>query len=311
MKKQRIWLFLFLILAGGILLSVKPIMEYRSQRLNEIKQAASMMDMNEAPNDTVISSIAKKNDTKGTVVTPEVSGEKTKEVKTVSKSMEEATKEADMTMIGLGDSLTKGSGDSTDLGYIGRLAENIEKETDTSILVQNYAVHGRQTPKLYKMLKEKNVEKSLFEADVIVMSIGGNDLMKVVKDHFLDLQMDVFQKEQTSYVERLDLIMNRIRSINSEAPILFIGLYNPLLENFQSVTEIDQIVQRWNDATQNTVEKDGNTTFVPVYELFQSVDENLFFEDGFHPNDQGYELMARQIQYRLKQDNLVEEIPFE
>ncbi|MFP3472976.1 hypothetical protein R0J90_23240, partial [Micrococcus sp. SIMBA_144] len=77
----------------------------------------------------------------------------------------------------------------------------------------------------------------------------GNDLMKVVKEHFLDLQIDVFQREQTSYVERLDAIMKRIRSINSDAPILFIGLYNPLLENFQSVTEIDQIVQRWNGAS--------------------------------------------------------------
>ncbi len=310
MKKQRIWLFLFLILAGGILLSIKPVMEYRTQRLNEVKQAASMMLMNEAPNETVIASIAEKKDKASTEVEPKVTG---KALETVSSSTgdKEVVKDPDIRMVGLGDSLTKGSGDSTGQGYIGRLAANIENETDTSILVENYAVHGRQTPKLYKMLLDDEVKKALSEADVIVMSIGGNDLMKVVKEHFLDLQIDMFQKEQTNYVERLDAIMKRIRSINSDAPILFIGLYNPLLENFQSVTEIDQIVQRWNGATQETVEKDGNTTFVPVYELFHSVDENLFFEDGFHPNDQGYELMARQIQYRLKQDHLVDEIPFE
>ncbi|MFP3441259.1 hypothetical protein R0K18_26355, partial [Pantoea sp. SIMBA_133] len=99
------------------------------------------------------------------------------------------------------------------------LAANLERDTDTSILVENYAVHGRQTPKLYKMLIENNAKASLAEADLIVMSIGGNDLMKVVKEHFLDLQIDVFQREQTSYVERLDAIMKRIRSINSDAPI--------------------------------------------------------------------------------------------
>ena len=308
MKKQRIWLFLFLILAAGILLSVKPIMEHRSQRLNEIKQAASMMVMNEAPNETVISSIANKNDREKTDIVPEVSKEKSDS----SKPEEvEQPEDPDIRMVGLGDSLTKGSGDSTGQGYIGRLAANIKNETDTSVLVENYAVHGRQTPKLYKMLNEDDVQDSLSEANVIVMSIGGNDLMKVVKEHFLDLQMDVFQQEQTNYVERLSAIMKRIRSINSDAPILFIGLYNPLLENFQSVTEIDQIVQRWNGASEDTVLKDGDTTFVPVYELFNSVDENLFFDDGFHPNDQGYELMARQIQYRLKQDELLEEIPFE
>ena len=70
MKKQRVWLFLFLILAGGILLSIKPIMEYRSQRLNEIKQAASMMVISEAPNETVISSIANKNDQANTDIEP-------------------------------------------------------------------------------------------------------------------------------------------------------------------------------------------------------------------------------------------------
>ncbi|MCA0990336.1 GDSL-type esterase/lipase family protein [Guptibacillus hwajinpoensis] len=308
MKKQRVWLFLFLILAGGILLSVKPIMEYRSQRLNEIKQAASMMVMSEAPNETVISSIANKNDQAKTDIEPEVTA--TKEEQKPEK-VETAVTDPDIRIVGLGDSLTKGSGDSTDQGYIGRLAANLERDTDTSILVENYAVHGRQTPKLYKMLVENNAKSSLAEADLIVMSIGGNDLMKVVKEHFLDLQIDVFQREQTSYVERLDAIMKRLRSINSDAPILFIGLYNPLLENFQSVTEIDQIVQRWNGASQDTVEKDNRTTFVPIYELFSSVDENLFFEDGFHPNDQGYELIARQIQYRLKQDAIVEEIPFE
>ncbi|MBN8207575.1 SGNH/GDSL hydrolase family protein [Bacillus sp. NTK071] len=309
MKKQRAWLFLFLILAGSILLSIKPVMEYRSQRLNEIKQAASMMVMNKAPNETVISSIADKKDSASTTITPEVTSQQVEEVSTTTK--DEVPKNPDLTMVGLGDSLTKGSGDSTGQGYIGRLAANIENEAGTSVLVENFAVHGRRTPKLYKMLKEENVEEALADADVIVMSIGGNDLMKVVKEHFLDLQMDDFQKEQTSYVERLNQIMNKIRSINSKAPILFIGLYNPLLENFQSVTEIDQIVQRWNGATQETVEKDDNTTFVPIYELFHSVDENLFFEDGFHPNDQGYELMARQIQYRLQQDDLVEDIPFE
>lgn len=308
MKKQRVWLFLFLILAGGILLSVKPIMEYRSQRMNELKQAASMMVMSEAPNETVISSIANKNDKAKTDIAPEVTTT-AKEQK--PEETEEKVTDPDVRIVGLGDSLTKGSGDSTDQGYIGRLATNIERDTNTTILVENYAVHGRQTPKLYKMLEEDQAKASLAEADLIVMSIGGNDLMKVVKEHFLDLQIDVFQQEQTNYVERLDAIMKRIRSINSEAPILFIGLYNPLLENFQSVTEIDQIVQRWNGASQDTVEKDDNTTFVPIYELFSSVDENLFFEDGFHPNDQGYELIARQIQYRLKQDDIVEEIPFE
>jgi len=308
MKKQRVWLFLFLILAGGILLSIKPIMEYRSQRLNEIKQAASMMVMSEAPNETVISSIANKNDQAKTDIEPEVTAIKEEHK---PEKVEKAVTDPDIRIVGLGDSLTKGSGDSTDQGYIGRLAANLERDTDTSILVENYAVHGRQTPKLYKMLVENNAKASLAEADLIVMSIGGNDLMKVVKEHFLDLQIDVFQREQTSYVERLDAIMKRIRSINSDAPILFIGLYNPLLENFQSVTEIDQIVQRWNGASQDTVEKDNRTTFVPIYELFSSVDENLFFKDGFHPNDQGYELIARQIQYRLKQDAIVEEIPFE
>ncbi|WP_273850496.1 SGNH/GDSL hydrolase family protein [Guptibacillus spartinae] len=308
MKKQRVWLFLFLILAGGILLSVKPIMEYRSQRMNEIKQAASMMVMSEAPNETVISSIANKNDQAKTDIVPEVTTT-AKEQK--PEETEEAVTDPDVRIVGLGDSLTKGSGDSTDQGYIGRLAANLERDTNTSILVENYAVHGRQTPKLYKMLEEDQTKSSLAEADLVVMSIGGNDLMKVVKEHFLDLQIDVFQQEQTNYVERLDAIMKRIRSINPEAPILFIGLYNPLLENFQSVTEIDQIVQRWNGASQATVEKDDHTTFVPIYELFSSVDENLFFEDGFHPNDQGYELIARQIQYRLKQDAIVEEIPFE
>ncbi len=281
-------------------------MDHRSQRLNELKQAASMMVVNEVPNETVISSIAEKNDIKEDL--DENAEEKVDEG---SKKENTSTEEADIKMVGLGDSLTKGSGDSTGKGYIGRLSTNIEQDTGSSVSVQNYAVHGRRTPKLYKILFEDDVEKSVSEADVILMSIGGNDLMKVVKEHFLDLQMADFQREQSDYVDRLDKIMKRIRSLNSDAPIIFIGLYNPLLESFQSITEIDQIVQRWNGINQSTVEKDENTTFVPVYELFNSVDENLFFEDQFHPNDDGYELMARQIQYHLNQDDIIDDIQVE
>lgn len=284
-------------------------MDHRNERLNELKQAASMMVVNEVPNETVISSIAEKND-----IQKERSEESDEQVEQASKNDETLTdedEEADIKMIGLGDSLTKGSGDSTGKGYIGRLSTNIEQDTGASVSVENFAVHGRRTPKLYKILFEEDVEESLSEADVILMSIGGNDLMKVVKEHFLDLQMADFQREQSNYVDRLDKIMKRIRSVNSDAPIIFIGLYNPLLESFQSITEIDQIVQRWNGITQSTVEKDEDTTFVPVYELFNSVDENLFFEDQFHPNDDGYELMARQIQYHLNQGDIIDDIPVE
>ncbi|WP_270181955.1 SGNH/GDSL hydrolase family protein [Alkalihalobacillus sp. CinArs1] len=307
MSKKNIWLIVFLTFAGVILLSIKPIMEHRSQRLNELKQAASMMVVNEVPNETVISSIAERNELEEEEEAD--SQEKTKAAQ--NENEPEEIEDADIRMVGLGDSLTKGSGDSTGQGYIGRLSTNIESDTDTRVSVQNYAVHGRRTPKLYKILFEEEVENAVSDADVILMSIGGNDLMKVVREHFLDLQMADFQREQSSYVDRLDKIMNRIRSLNSDAPIIFIGLYNPLLESFQSITEIDQIVQRWNGITQTTVEKDENTTFVPVYELFNSVDENLFFEDQFHPNDDGYELMARQIQYHLNQSDIMDDIPIE
>lgn len=310
MSKKNIWLIVFLIFAGVILLSIKPIMDYRSQRMNELKQAASMMVVNEVPNETVISSIADKNDIEEK---PEVGSKYRSEqvAKSENGGKSDLIEDPDITMVGLGDSLTKGSGDSTEKGYIGRLATNIEEDTDSTVLVQNYAVHGRRTPKLYKILHEEEVEKAVADADVILMSIGGNDLMKVVKEHFLDLQMDDFQKEQSNYVNRLDKIMKSIRSLNSEAPIIFIGLYNPLLESFQSITEIDQIVQRWNGITQTTVERDEYTTFVPVYELFNSVEENLFFEDQFHPNDEGYELIARQVQYHLKQSDVIDDIPVE
>ncbi|MFP3338936.1 hypothetical protein R0J91_13225, partial [Micrococcus sp. SIMBA_131] len=117
--------------------------------------AASMMVISEAPNETVISSIANKNDQAKTDIEPEVTA--TKEEQKPEK-VEKAVIDPDIRIVGLGDSLTKGSGDSTDQGYIGRLAANLERDTDTSILVENYAVHGRQTPKLYKMLIENNAK---------------------------------------------------------------------------------------------------------------------------------------------------------
>ena len=51
------------------------------------------------------------------------------------------------------------------------------------------AVKGSRTDQLLERLKEKEVQEGLKDADYILFTIGGNDLMKVVRQNFAHLTL--------------------------------------------------------------------------------------------------------------------------
>ncbi|MGE6299020.1 GDSL family lipase, partial [Pseudalkalibacillus hwajinpoensis] len=58
------------------------------------------------------------------------------------------------------------------------------------------------------------------------------------------------------------------------------------------------------DGSQLTVSNYPEVTFVPVADLFLESDENLLYEDAFHPNEDGYHLMGDRIVSYLEENNV-------
>jgi len=199
----------------------------------------------------------------------------------------------EFTVVALGDSLTRGTGDETGKGYVGTVTEELEKKFDHPITVQNLGIKGLVSAQLAEQVQEREVERQLQRADAILVTIGGNDLFQK-GETLLNLDSTTISKLQKNYLVHLDEILSTIRQNNSSAQLFMLGLYNPFIELDEN-GEMNAIVRQWNNETAEVLAKYEDMVFVPTFDLFQlSVNEYLY-SDKFHPNSAGYRLMAERI----------------
>ncbi|GLB61188.1 SGNH/GDSL hydrolase family protein [Cytobacillus sp. NCCP-133] len=216
-----------------------------------------------------------------------------------------------LTVAAVGDSLTQGVGDSTDRGgYLPYLEELLEKEKSVKdASFYNFGVRGNRSDQLLKKLKTDDVKEKVKNADIVVITIGGNDVMKVVRENFSNLKLKAFTQEKINYEKNLIEVLNAIREVNPNSRVVLIGLYNPFLKWFSEIREISDILENWNDTSQDILAQYPGTYFVGIDDIFQNTQENLLFTDYFHPNDKGYELIAGRVHETLIEE-VLKELPF-
>ncbi|MBP3041396.1 SGNH/GDSL hydrolase family protein [Bacillaceae bacterium Marseille-Q3522] len=202
----------------------------------------------------------------------------------------------DIKVVSVGDSLTEGIGDETKQGgYIPYLQSLMETEKGINKTdFANFGKKGNRTSQLLKRLETPELKQALQEADLIIVTIGGNDLMKVIRDHFTSLQLSVFDPYKEQYENDLNRVLETIRTENNAAGIVLVGLYNPIYRWFSTVTELNQVIADWNERSKEVLYQYTNTYFVDIADLFQT-EENLVYTDFFHPNNHGYELIASRV----------------
>ncbi|UII54503.1 SGNH/GDSL hydrolase family protein [Cytobacillus spongiae] len=207
----------------------------------------------------------------------------------------------DFKIVAVGDSLTQGVGDSSDRGGYVPYLEGYLKENKAVQATEfsNYGVKGNRTTQLLERLQKKEVKTDIQEADLVIMTIGGNDVMKVVRENFSSLELKDFEKEKIAYEKNLKKVLDSVRENNPNSVIVLVGLYNPFSQWFADVKEIDQIIEDWNETSTTILATYENTFFVEIDDLFKENGEAILFTDYFHPNDKGYELMAQRLYEKL------------
>lgn len=200
-------------------------------------------------------------------------------------------------VIGLGDSLTQGVGDELKRdGYFGRLTDKMKDWRGIKdVSANNLAKKGRRSDQLIKQLEEKDIQADVKEADIILLTIGGNDIMKVVKKHLFNLHKDPFYDELVQFEKRLDELYGIIRGLNGDAVIGVAGLYNPFSIVTDEATDFEDIIEDWNKAIEARAVVDGKSCFIPVMDLFDSNSAMVYHTDFFHPNAKGYDSMANRF----------------
>ncbi|WP_041267757.1 SGNH/GDSL hydrolase family protein [Geobacillus genomosp. 3] len=200
----------------------------------------------------------------------------------------------DIHLVALGDSLTEGVGDGEGKGgYVGRLIPLLAAEDGVrTVTVTNAGKRGRRINELEPVIRAHQAE--LERAHIITITIGGNDVMNVVRSHFFDLSYERFANESQRFAERLDHLLLLLRTINPDAVVVLIGLYNPFSTTLPNIPEIDAVIVEWNRASNAVLSRYPRTIFVDIQDMFADRDD-LLHRDEFHPNAAGYELMAMRI----------------
>lgn len=210
----------------------------------------------------------------------------------------------------LGDSLTEGVGDPTNQGgYVPFLKELLEEYKGINkVEITNFGVKGHRSSQLLNRLEKVEIQNSISDADIVLITIGGNDLLKVVSENITGLTVEDFNKEKEVYSNNLRKIVSKIQNINEHAVISLIGLYNPFSTVFIDIKELDQIISDWNQNSQSILAQYKNTLFIDIADLFLGDIEALLHTDFFHPNRDGYELIAGRI-FSVLEEQILDELP--
>jgi lysophospholipase L1-like esterase len=225
----------------------------------------------------------------------------------------------------LGDSLTKGTGDSTGEGYVKQTIKLLEGKYDNKPvkLLNNLAINGMRADQLVEKLKsDKGYRLAISEADIVLLTIGGNDLFRFArggaaaseqqeearenggKSTSNSSRQDRNLQEQISLGEvKINLAtaagllrqtLELLNSINPNARIVYIGLYNPFYD-VQELRDGSLQVQDWNRLAYDVIHQYPNMLLVPTSDLFEKNLPRYLSSDHFHPNHEGYAAIAQRI----------------
>ncbi|HDR7715703.1 SGNH/GDSL hydrolase family protein [Bacillus albus] len=205
----------------------------------------------------------------------------------------EKKKTGTLQIVSLGDSLTRGVGDKEGIGYVGRMKEDLQKDYKQKVALTNLAVSGAKMPDLLKQIESSGAQYSIKQADVIVLTIGGNDLFPGW-DSLGKIDLETYRPDTETFQNEAKKIIEEIRKLNTDSPIFWLGLYNPF-EDVEDLKGSSNIVVDWNASLEKLAINNKNVYITPTFDLFQNRGKDLLYSDHFHPNEIGYTYMADRL----------------
>ena len=167
----------------------------------------------------------------------------------------------------------------------------------------NHSVPGHTTTNLISRLKDETVIADLEKADIISISIGGNDFLM---SNLIDLMFDSivlgdhseFDRIADGFYANFCEIIEIINSHNADAVILMQTLYNPQSGYLrapyqQGADRINAAIERYN------TENPGEIVIVDVASALGD-DMANYADDEIHPSAQGNEIIANVILDKLE-----------
>lgn len=196
----------------------------------------------------------------------------------------------------LGDSIAAGLG----LEHRTRNAYGAIVAYNNDYGYKNDAVSGHTSKQLILRLSNPQVACDVKKADIISISIGGNDfLMDNLAKILREAQNGNFEpisKICKKYKKNLETILSKIRNLNADAVILLQNLYNPRTDDLREV--YGKGIELLNGAIGSfTAEhKQDGVLLVDLEAKMKNFDSSYFQADQVHPSAKGHQTIAQGVQ---------------
>ncbi|WP_160036495.1 GDSL-type esterase/lipase family protein [Paenibacillus sp. An7] len=194
--------------------------------------------------------------------------------------------------LALGDSLTVGIGALFGSGFVPLYQKRLEYHLRSAVLVSNQGINGLTSQRLLSMVKYNQYLRNLIvHADIITISIGGNDLIQAARSTRWNLSSPLFTQTLDVCEHNMKEILSQIQSLKKDSSyfIRLVGLYNPLPKNEAAY----HWVKQYNDFL--TSRDSHNIATAQLLYAFQGRERELLFFDRVHPSSKGYRVIESQL----------------
>lgn len=168
----------------------------------------------------------------------------------------------------------------------------------------NYANHshdGDTSFDLNNRLERSDVIADLKKAEIIAISIGGNNFLRggfvemILKGIFGDYRM--FDEVAAEFYDNFNTAIDKIRAINPHAEIFIQTVYNPRNDAFKGVYQ--QALDRLNKYIVQAAAERG-LTVIDIEKAFEGHAGEYIQGDVIHPNERGHYNIALEYLKVLK-----------
>jgi len=208
-------------------------------------------------------------------------------------------------MIGIiifGDSISFGKGEFPKIGWPGRLKNYFEtKDKDIRNRIYNLGVSGYTSYSLLNRIEsEINARINFAYPDdrfIVMVAVGINDCIGVGSPKNIQTKPEFFERN-------IKEIVKKIKKYTDD--IILVGLL-PVDENKTNpyggnMYLINEVINKYNDIIKKCSSLE-DVFFIDLYKNFIVKNYYLYFYDGVHPNQKGYDLI-----YSIIKDFIIENV---
>lgn len=200
--------------------------------------------------------------------------------------------------VALGDSLAAGQTPNReiDTGYSDLIAQEIARNQPLAFYSKELAFPGFTSADVLKRVQSKEAKPLLQSANVITISAGANDLLRLIqadeRSGSLSFQQIPVDHSLNTVRKNMQTMLSDLKKIAPKAQVYVMGYYfaYPHARNSQKGGTARQL-DLLNEILAK-VAKDAGAQFVPVDPTFGDSVEKVPSPDDVHPNVEGYRAMA-------------------